>query len=257
MGIHYYDTCTEPFEAQCIRLKPARVLTEAQIPCMVWAEDALSLAHFVPTALFAQHLIVPDDLIALASSTIQSGFSYTVGPANTWTEIKPFDPDKTSPFPHSIHLHSTVPAELRDEDDPPMVIIHPHSDFSLDVRDHSLSTSLVPPLPASYSAIRFPTRVAFLDSLVSMILDPPSGRKQWKFINQMIVFISYINMYTRPLREVQPYVLPSGELDPRCADVVASLREENRSYLDDYLRGRKRAWAVNVVKRRTVLERMG
>jgi hypothetical protein len=39
------------------------------------------------------------------------------------------------------------------EDDPEAIYIHPQSFFSMDVRNHNLSTNLVPPLPSTNSQI--------------------------------------------------------------------------------------------------------
>lgn len=67
---------------------------------------------------------------------------------------------------------SWQPLDERDVDDPKMIFVHPQSQFYLDVRDNSRSLSL-PPFPDN---IQFPTRTAFLDSMIAMLLDPSSGQ---------------------------------------------------------------------------------
>ncbi|KAF4613841.1 hypothetical protein D9613_008092 [Agrocybe pediades] len=63
-----YDEC--PFDVlwQESRLLAARKLSEADIPCMIYAEDALAHAHFVPTYQFGLH-IVPLSLLVHSTSS--------------------------------------------------------------------------------------------------------------------------------------------------------------------------------------------
>ncbi|THH17587.1 hypothetical protein EW146_g3267 [Bondarzewia mesenterica] len=68
MVTHFYDSSTDSVSTQDTRLNPARAMTDAQIPCLVWAEDALSFVHLVPTCLFALQLLVPDEHLEAASS---------------------------------------------------------------------------------------------------------------------------------------------------------------------------------------------
>jgi hypothetical protein len=67
MVTHLYDSSTD---SQDVRLKPARAISDAHIPCLVWAEDALSFAHSVPTCLFALQLLVPDEHVHDACSAV-------------------------------------------------------------------------------------------------------------------------------------------------------------------------------------------
>lgn len=45
-------------------------LLKAGIPCVVWAEDALSIVHRVPTALLDQQLLVPYNAVDAAVRAI-------------------------------------------------------------------------------------------------------------------------------------------------------------------------------------------
>jgi hypothetical protein len=252
MVTHFYDSSTDSVETQSIRLKPARAISDAYIPCVVWAEDALSFAHFVPTCLFALQLLVPDEHIQAACSAITTHLPYTKmeGPYQSWLEHKFIDRSQPTCFPHSVHLKLT--STCQQQDDPETIYIHPQSFFSMDVRNHTLSTTLLPPL--TDSRIRFPTRTAFLDSLIETLLNPPIGFRHWKLTQKMEVYIGYILTYT--LR-AHPCVLPSGELEPEHKSVLASLKPENRPFFDARVKGLRLGWFTEVQRRRSFLERAG
>lgn len=238
------------------RLKPARAITHAGVPCLVWAEDALSFAHFVPTEMFALQLLIPDKDIERAAQAITSGLPYRrlTEPHKDWLDFEFMDPDQWSCFPNSIRLELTLPQSSRHEDDPVDIYIHPASWFYFDVKDDSRSVSLVPPLAPANSALRFPTRTAFLDSLISNILDPPTGVRHGKLDARLFTYISYINLYT--LRAF-PRVLPNGDLEPEHAAVSASLKPENRRLWESNIRNTYKGWIDEVTARRAILESMG
>jgi hypothetical protein len=258
MGLHFYDSSTDSAETQHIRLAPARAITGAGIPCLVWAEDALSFVHFVPTSLFSLQLLVPDEHLEAAASAILSKLPYKrhneKDPPANWRDIHVADEEERSCFPDSIYFASTKPLHLRSEDDPEDIYLHPMSYFSFDVRDHSLSVALVPPLPQDNSKVRFPTRTAFLDSLIETIHEPPLGYRHLNLNLSLMVYVGYLVTYT--LR-ADPRVLPTGELEPGHASAVASLREENRPFFEALIRGTSKGWSSDLLIRRAVLERMG
>ena len=133
---------------------------------------------------------------------------------------------------------------------PDMIFIHPQSQFYLDINDDSRSLSL-PPFPDN---IRFPTRTAFLDSMIATILDPPIRQGIWQTRHVAKCRISYLFTYT--LRKY-PRVLSSSNLEPEHADILSSLRPENRPYFDDFTRGPSISWKEHVLHRKEVLERLG
>ncbi|KAJ7477194.1 hypothetical protein B0H11DRAFT_1295037 [Mycena galericulata] len=240
MGIHYYDECPETVQTQMLRLEPAAALIAANIPCLVWAEDTLSFIHFVPTYLFALQLLVPDDKVENAAAVITSGMPYerTDKPHNSWLENRLFDPERNSVFPSaSLYLKSTIPTDLRNEDTPGDVYIHPQSFWNIDVADHSRSVTLASTLPPAFAAVRFPTRPAFLDSLFDTQIDPPHGRRLLRLSMFLGSFIGYFFTYT--LR-ADPRVLPDGQLEPEHAMVCASLRPENQNLFKEFMRAGQR-----------------
>jgi hypothetical protein len=256
MVTHFYDSSPDSLEIQNTRLKPARAIADENIPCLVWAEDALSFAHFVPTSLFALQLVVPDDFLDVSSSAIESKLPYrrVPGPHSAWLEFKFVDRNQPSCFPDSIHLEATTSRNLRSEDEPETIYIHPQSFFSFDVRNPALSVSLVPPLPSSNARLRFPNRIAFLNSLIDTLLDPPNGFRHWKLTQNLEVYIGYLITYT--LR-AYPRILPNDELEPEHAAVIAGLKEENQHYFESRIRRSSLGWLPEVKERRTILERAG
>ena len=77
MAVHFYDESPSPPDEQLARLDPPIALHKEGIPCVVWAEDALSFVHQVPTSLFDQQLLVPDDCLEAAAQAICSTLPYT------------------------------------------------------------------------------------------------------------------------------------------------------------------------------------
>jgi hypothetical protein len=103
-----------------------------------------------------------------------------------------FNPNRPMQLPHSVHLEPTSPHDKCDIDDPEMIIIHPQSQLYLDVHEKSRSVPL-PPFP---DTIQFPTRTAFLDSMIEIYLDPPTGQVHSKMKDMLSGWISYFSLYT-------------------------------------------------------------
>ncbi|KAJ6514928.1 hypothetical protein C8R47DRAFT_1089102 [Mycena vitilis] len=261
MGIHFYDECPHSIKGQILRLRPAAALTRANIPCLIWAEDALCFAHFVPTALFALQLVVPDDKIEAAAEAIVSArpFQRMSAPPERWLEWKILDPSRPSCFPTSLHLRSTTPDEAREHDDPGDIYLHPQSTFHIDISDDARSTTLASTLPLEFSALRFPTRTAFLDALIDTYYDPPGALRVYNFARDLtLVYLSYILLYT--LR-TDPPVLPNGELKAEYAAVRDSLRPENRLLFERHC-GKLQdtessSWYDNMLARRQFMQAQG
>ncbi|KAJ6620486.1 hypothetical protein B0H10DRAFT_2358890 [Mycena sp. CBHHK59/15] len=109
MGVHF-DECPRTLQTHVLRLQPAAALTHANIPCLVWAEDALSFVHLVPTELFALQLLVPDDKLEEAAAIITSAmpFERMSSPPEHWLEWKLVDPRR----PHASLIHCTSKARF-------------------------------------------------------------------------------------------------------------------------------------------------
>ena len=174
---------------------------------MVWGEDALAFKFFVLTNLFDLHLVVSDDDLQFASATIQNSLPYQVftGIHKWYFESILLDPSQPKAFPRSLCLELTTPRNERSVDDPEMVFIHPQSQFYFNIHDRSCSVSL-PPFPEN---IRFPTRIAFLDSLIATYLDPPTGRIN----SRLTTFLKNVDCLSFHMRN-ELHVFPAGDLEP-------------------------------------------
>ena len=250
--LHFYDSSPYSIKTQRGRLKPACALSDAHIKCLVWGEDALAYVHFIPTGLFDLHLVVQDEDLQRASTQITQFLPYKICsliPDKRLERIF-FDASQPRTFPHSLLLEMTVPDDERHMNDSQMVYIHPQSQLYLDVNDTSRSVSL-PPFP---DTLRFPTRTAFLDSMIDLYLDPPSGRMHTRRDTMLRSWICYFFTYT--LRN-EPRELANGDLEHEHAEVVRSLKPENRPYFDNYARFGFRERLLLAKDRRAVLEKLG
>ncbi|KAF8056569.1 hypothetical protein FPV67DRAFT_1677948 [Lyophyllum atratum] len=251
--LHLYDSSPYSQESQEIRLKAASALSRANIKSLVWGEDALAFIHFVPANLHDLQLVVADHELGLASAKIIKSLPYEVFTGTldrNYLEVLYFDPDQPSMYANSVHLKLTTPAAERAEDDPEMIFIHPQSQYHLDIHDDSRSVSL-PPFPEN---IRFPTRTVFLDSIIATLLDPPSGRVHTKLNSTLRTWMGYLFLYT--LRN-EPAVLPTGDLEPELAQVLQSLRPENRPYFEAFARNGPRKAREHMLHRKEILEKVG
>jgi hypothetical protein len=254
--LEFYDSDSSPWslDIQQTRLKAACTLSKAHIKCLVWGTDALAYIHFIPTWLFALHLVVADQEVQQASTKVMESLPYKICTSIPDSYFEPifFNPNRPMQFPHSVLLEPTSPHDKCDIDDPEMIIIHPQSQLYLDVHEKSRSVPL-PPFP---DTIQFPTRTAFLDSMIEIYLDPPTGQVHSKMKDMLSGWISYFSLYTL---WNDPRVLPNGDLEPEHTEVLRSLRPENQSYFESLARGgligAKRV--EHAMRRKEVLEKLG
>ncbi|GLB42999.1 hypothetical protein LshimejAT787_1204480 [Lyophyllum shimeji] len=240
-------------KSQEIRLKAACALSRAHIKSFVWGEDALAFIHFVPVNLHALHLVVADHDLGLGANKIIESLPYELFTGilgRDYVESILSDPNQPRTFPNSVHLQLTTRAAERSVDDPEMIVFHPQSQFFLDIHDDSRSLSL-PPFPEN---IRFPTRTAFLDSIIATYLDPPSGRVHTRLMSTLRVWMAYLFTYT--LRNT-PAVLPTGDLEPERGQVLQSLKPENRPYFEAFARGELCKSREHMMLRKEILEKLG
>ncbi|KAF4617786.1 hypothetical protein D9613_006160 [Agrocybe pediades] len=243
----HFDECPFILAWQEKRLLAARKLSEAGIPCMIYGEDALAYAHFVPTMQFDLHIVVADANKDAAAALIARTLHfkpYTGGQKHCHESIFA-DANLPLVYPYSAHLEITPASPV---DGPHMVLVHPQSFFNLAVDDHSRSISL-PPFPDN---IRFPTLTAFLDSIYDTIVDPSSGHRSRRGAESLVRWASYLFDYT--IR--RPFFLPNGDLKPEVAELKSSLRPENQPAFDQDIRDKFSAEEV-LQMRREVFRQMG
>lgn len=185
-------------EEQHERLVALRDLTSRGIPCILWGEDALNYVHKVPTFLFDQQILVPDELLEFASSVLQEG-PYSTTPFTPQYSDYFGEREVESAFPRGILHLLNVPDYEADEiiTRPAFVLLLPQSYFGLDVRSKERFQTLVPPLPSSNAGILAPKYHTFLEGLVAFNLNPPIPLEtpHAKQMDMCDIFISYLLRY--------------------------------------------------------------
>jgi len=99
--LHLYDSSPYSIKSQTIRLKAASAVSAAHIKSLVWGEDALAFVYFVPADLSALHLVVADQDVHVASTTLTDSLPYEVftGIDKNFNEFIGFYPDQPKIFP--------------------------------------------------------------------------------------------------------------------------------------------------------------
>ncbi|OKL55871.1 hypothetical protein UA08_08861 [Talaromyces atroroseus] len=182
------------------RYKPCQILTDQQIPYVIWFEDALH-HHGVPVVVFDLYLLVPDIDIA-AECLVEAGWTVdTQGPykiGNAEVEL----PQRGLLHPNSDMKTVLLPAE--------------EWRFPLTAADAPLETSTDWP----YQQLSFPTLPGFLDALLDSWLDYPD--EDSNLTSHLACQVLYLYGYVQPLME------------PSFSD---QLKYEHRQYHFDTLAG--------------------
>ena len=208
--IHFY---TDPLEIYSLdwqkrRLGATRTISDAGVLCVVWAGDALAFAHCVPTLLFDLQILVPDQLVAKAASVITSRqrefeLELLETPSPCWLDCT-VARGRAGNYTHALPDPAYLPHLLHDQVSESMAIpgkmwnLEAHSQyaFQLNVEDLSCLMALVPLLPPCYALIRFLTRGASLDSLITTPSDNPMPFNHHKLHKRIGTYIEYMALYT-------------------------------------------------------------
>ncbi|KAK0450368.1 uncharacterized protein EV420DRAFT_1705965 [Desarmillaria tabescens] len=240
MGVHFYDRSPSGPDEQYARLGPPRSLLKAGIPCVVWAEDALSIIHRVPTVLFDQQLLVPDNYVKVAAQVICSDLPYSIRSTDNderWKDFSRFNKDRPHAFDlntSTIFLQHDDPALAHETNKPVRIFVHAASVFHFDVQDPSRSCMNPSPPSEDSSSIRFPTLPAFYDAIVDTKHDPPLPFIHQKFEASLASFQSYLTMYTLSDKGITSVKNPAGDgrvLIPACLELLQKIKDENRPFL--------------------------
>ncbi|KAJ7741305.1 hypothetical protein B0H16DRAFT_1676270 [Mycena metata] len=238
MGLHFYDDSPSgPFE-QRGRLGPPLAITQAGIPCVVWAEDALSIVHRVPTGLFDLQLLVPDDKVPESVGALCASLPYHMiadedNETSHWRDMRQFNLDR----PHAFKLGSTDTVVLshvessvaRTEEVPERILVHRASTFHFDMNDTSRTMLNPDPPDPAFAHLRFPTVSAFLDSMMDTLFEPPVPMQHMKFQMRLAVYRGYIVLYT--ISDKGIFSTDEHVLLPRILEVLDTIKEENRPNL--------------------------
>jgi hypothetical protein len=102
MDVHFYDKSPIGPLWQRARLGPPLSISGVGIPCVVWAEDALSIVHRVPTGLVDLQILVPDGQVTDAANAICANLPYVTlngdAPDSHWHDYQIHNPDRPHAF---------------------------------------------------------------------------------------------------------------------------------------------------------------
>ncbi|KAF4583613.1 hypothetical protein AB1N83_012731 [Pleurotus pulmonarius] len=238
MAVHFYDESPSPPGEQLARLRAASLLVHAQVPFVVWGEDALAIVHRVPTGLFDQHLLVEDNRVADTVAIICNELNYS--PIDTagdvrWADYKIYNPARPFAFegtPTTLLQHND-PKLTCDTLEPERILVHAASTFQFPLADLSRSClNPAPPSPES-AEVRFPTVSAFYDSLLDMIFEPPLGYVHFRSHQLFRTFLAYLTTYNVSDEGITKASVPPGEFEliPSCLRVLDEVKDENKPYL--------------------------
>ncbi|KAJ6466284.1 hypothetical protein C8R45DRAFT_1064105 [Mycena sanguinolenta] len=254
----FYDESPIGPPWQRARLGPPLSILEAGIPCVVWAEDALSIVHRVPTSLFDLQILVPDGQVADAANAICAKLPYLTldgdAPDSHWHDYKIHNPDR----PHAFILSPKDTLVLQHSDssptweEPSRILVHRASTFYFDITDASRTILNPEPPGEAFAAIRFPTITAFLDALVDTEHEPPIPFHHMRFYHHLQTCMGYLSLYTLFDKGKHFTVL----------QVLDQFKEENRPRLTRYFMGIKQLrFEDSVMERRSLkadrFERLG
>ncbi|KAI0337498.1 hypothetical protein BDW22DRAFT_873487 [Trametopsis cervina] len=186
----FYEYSPPPPERQHKRLVALRELTARGIPCILWGEDTLCYVYRVATVLFAQKILVPDELLQQAAAVLQEGRYVPTGPGRDFS-----DSQGVHAFPNYVRLrHLDIPEDAPYTLDPlpGHILLLPQSYYDLDVRAQDRFQSLVPPLPISNKGILVPKFHTFIEALVHFVVNPPTDRPNRKGRSMHTIFIGYL-----------------------------------------------------------------
>ncbi|KAG2024108.1 hypothetical protein CC2G_001695 [Coprinopsis cinerea AmutBmut pab1-1] len=236
MGIHFYETSPSGPPEQQGRLGPARALVASQIPSVVWAEDALSFVHRVPTELFDFQILVPDDKVHVAAQEICHRRPYSIVDGSKdeiWLDYKLYNQERPPAFKFGETSLLLNNSEAKGHE-PDRVLVHAASTFHFDLADSSRTCLNPDPPDPESSPIRYPTLAAFLDSLVDTFYEPPLPYLHQIFRSRLKVFLSYLFLYSvghEGNLVVEDPVTKEKLPIPECMRLLQEVKYENRPFL--------------------------
>ncbi|KAF7302579.1 hypothetical protein HMN09_00892400 [Mycena chlorophos] len=231
MGLHFYTESPIGPLTQKARLLPSLSLLRHRIPFVIFGEDALCIAHFVPTVLFDQHILVLDSKLQEAAAAICADGPYSLSAtdtADTWKESPWVQGGGRHAFKLNEDTLLLVPSDA--EDAVERIFLHKQSTFHFDTEENA-STILNPSPPGpKFRDIRFPSLPAFLDSAVATNTEPPLPVFHSQLGRTLEVWISYLLLYAVPGRGRLRVRVRGGapELKPAALDFVSRLKDETQ-----------------------------
>ena len=163
-----------PYSQWIARLDPLLPLVKAQIPLIIWGEDALCVLKRVDTCQTLLQIVVSDTFVHEAASKIEGYSAIDPQSLRAWHEPRINHPESPFAFPGSLVLESQASKSTSSMSIPSHIFVHPASTVHIDMDDQtrSLALSMLPNDDPKRN-IRFLTLPALYDSLVDTIFDPP------------------------------------------------------------------------------------
>jgi len=236
-------------------------LLKANIPVMVWGEDA---ADFLMANQHNDqrpiHAVIPNSNISSVFSNLEFDSYHVVdtsqiGPASRGTSLLPLfmkwcaspvdDPDRTFAFPAS----STVVLEHNWKRNAPypspfFIFIHTARSIHLDMSNRSRFLTLEAlPKHDPRRKIRIPTLTALYDSLMDTLFEPPLKFIQPRLHSWLHFLMTGLSLDLAGYQDLDeeapgeledersPFINEEDELLEEYVGVVEGLKEENRPYI--------------------------
>ena len=239
----WYNFPTPHSTYQHQRLAALRSLISANIPCILWGEDALQFSHSVPTGLFDQQVLVPDDYLEMAAMAIMTSIpQYSRIAQLSPAHIGLTRPSKGVPiFPKFVRLvHADIPENepFKLEPTPGHILLLPQSFFGLDVRskERFQSLTLSPPFVEPNAGILVPKYHTFIEGLVEMLMNPPTGFDPYHIDSLLkhLIFLDYLLLYRiQPPEdddEAEASLPPKGILHPIEEEILSELMTDKAKW---------------------------
>ncbi len=215
-------------EDQLSRLRAAHTLLEAGVHHIIWAENAMGIAHCIPISwpLFDLELLVSPYDITRAAHLICLKHPYTpvdVRRAQYWEgNPKGFNPLSTVVLRHRDHPHCYKANE------PPDIYLHTASTFHVDIHDLSLTTTNPCPPDEASGRLLYPSLPAFCNSIIDSIHEPPLP---FYHLNFSLHWMGQLDLLCGYAVGEKGYYTKDGKLIGPCERVLQGIKEENRPFL--------------------------
>jgi len=217
---------------QLSQLRAAHTLLQAGIHHVVWAEYAMAIAHCVPIGWghFDLQLLIPPYNITQAAHLICLKHPYKptdVREAEYWPGLpKNFDPLTTVLLRHRDYPN------CYNINQPPNIYLHTASAFHFDVHNRTATVTDPSPPDESFRGLLYPSLIAFCDSIIDSIHEPPLPFCDQHFYWHWMRLLSDLCRYTTGEKG---WTSRKGKLVGSCEWLLQEIKEENRPFLSRML----------------------
>lgn len=211
---------------QIRRMTPARILSAAEIVCIVWGPDALQFAHCIAPETIPCHLLVEDRSL-LESARVLGLHGYSTEPDPEPSTFSNFSLAEQGAYPDSIYLYHRSPMEGWIDPTPHLLLLTPMSSYQVEsswCMDSSKTLSLAD--PEANRQIRFPTWSGYLNSLIATYLEPSHPRNRYLESNLRIAIASLI--WSKIKKKDRSGI---GQMSEAEEEVLVAVNKENQLFV--------------------------